>query len=398
MKKSLIAVAALTAITGAAQAQSSVEMYGLLDLSYSAIESSGSTTTVKQNILGQNNSGNGSGTLNGSRIGFRGTEDLGGGLKAGFVVEYGLNLTGYDAADSATTGGAGSDTSSSQTPSTIGRLRQGFVSLDKAGLGTVKIGTQYSLIDPAGGAGWAQSQVVGTNNGVGAHALFKYSEATWARLPNGVTYVSPSFSGVKVSAQHNVSESSVNSGATSSVKKEDQTGFAIDYTFNNGVVGYAQTKVNNYNVASTSKYVDLIGSANDSTESGSAMAGQNDADLKYSVLGGMYNFGFAKVGLSQSRYDLSKNTANKSVESKQNSLQVSFPVSANLTIGVGYTDGEINGNGAKVYDTTAADILAVYALSKRTNVYAYTGNIKYDGVGSTNLKQTQTAVGLRHSF
>ena len=87
MKKSLIALAALATVATAAQAQSSVAVYGLLDAGVSSnftANSSGQTLTAAAN-----------GILATSRLGFRGTEDLGGGLKANFNLESGLNpMTG----------------------------------------------------------------------------------------------------------------------------------------------------------------------------------------------------------------------------------------------------------------------------------------------------------------
>ena len=81
MKKSLLALVALGAFAGAAQAQSSVTLYGIID----------------EGLLFNNNAGGkhlysmASGVMQGSRFGLRGTEDLGGGLKAIFVLENGFN-------------------------------------------------------------------------------------------------------------------------------------------------------------------------------------------------------------------------------------------------------------------------------------------------------------------
>ncbi len=80
MKKTLIALAAVAA-TGAAFAQSSVTLYGVADASIAKITG----TSAELSSAGTMNNGN-------SRWGVRGTEDLGGGLTAGFVFEQGLNL------------------------------------------------------------------------------------------------------------------------------------------------------------------------------------------------------------------------------------------------------------------------------------------------------------------
>jgi len=83
MKKSLIALAVL-GFAGAAMAQSSVTLYGVADAGLGKAKSAGETKVNMQSAGTMNN-----GT---SRLGVRGVEDLGGGLKAGFNFETGLSL------------------------------------------------------------------------------------------------------------------------------------------------------------------------------------------------------------------------------------------------------------------------------------------------------------------
>lgn len=83
MKKSLIALAVL-GFAGAAMAQSSVTLYGVADAGLGKAKSAGDTKVNMQSAGTMNN-----GT---SRLGVRGVEDLGGGLKAGFNFETGLSL------------------------------------------------------------------------------------------------------------------------------------------------------------------------------------------------------------------------------------------------------------------------------------------------------------------
>src|SRR5471030_706016 len=82
MKKSLLSLAALGTFAGAAQAQSSVTLYGIVD----------GGVLYSNNIGGQTLYGTSSSNLQGSRWGLRGTEDLGGGLKVRFVLENGFNI------------------------------------------------------------------------------------------------------------------------------------------------------------------------------------------------------------------------------------------------------------------------------------------------------------------
>jgi predicted porin len=81
MKKTLLGLVALGGFVGGASAQSSVTVFGTLDLSAKYVKNDGSARRLS---LSQD-------SLNGSQLGFRGIEDLGGGLKARFLFEAGVN-------------------------------------------------------------------------------------------------------------------------------------------------------------------------------------------------------------------------------------------------------------------------------------------------------------------
>ncbi|WP_034293505.1 porin [Herbaspirillum sp. RV1423] len=117
MKKSLLAFAALASITGVASAQSSVTIYGVVDMGLK-VENAGSGT-----FLGLD-----SGNQSGSRVGFKGTEDLGGGLKANFVLEAGFNA----------------DTGANATAGVLFN-RMSYVSL-AGGFGEVKLGRINTVV------------------------------------------------------------------------------------------------------------------------------------------------------------------------------------------------------------------------------------------------------------
>ncbi|MFM9879090.1 MAG: porin [Burkholderiaceae bacterium] len=97
MNKTLIALAVLAA-AGSVSAQSSVTLFGVADLSYTRVESDTTVLGIAGNVT---RTGLVSGSNRTSRIGFRGTEDLGSGLKAGFWLEAGVSL---DSGASASTG------------------------------------------------------------------------------------------------------------------------------------------------------------------------------------------------------------------------------------------------------------------------------------------------------
>src|SRR5574337_1206212 len=120
MKKSLLALAALGAYAGAVSAQSSVTVFGVVDESINYIENKNAAGDKNKSwYLAANQ-------LNSNRLGFRGVEDLGGGLQAGFWLEAGMNNgTGFAG------GGSGQVSNGDSTGANQGQLfnRRSTVSL-----------------------------------------------------------------------------------------------------------------------------------------------------------------------------------------------------------------------------------------------------------------------------
>ena len=169
MKKSLLAVAALTAFAGAAQAQSSVTIYGLIDVGVMGQTNTGNLnqgTFILPSALSGSGASGGSyvrpGTAFGgmgggesqSRLGFKGSEDLGGGTKAIFLLETGFNPmtgtvadTGMNATSKSTAGISGDTSLQGQL---FGRGAYAGLSNDK--YGTLTFGRQQNLmLDNIGG-------------------------------------------------------------------------------------------------------------------------------------------------------------------------------------------------------------------------------------------------------
>ena len=171
MKKSLIALAVLAA-SGAAMAQSSVTLYGVADAGVTFVDGASNWTGLT------------SGNQLTSRIGFRGTEDLGGGLKANFVLEAGLNLDNGDGNVSYSAPGDG-DSFAFKRRSTVG-LEGGF--------GEVRLGRELTAAYNA----VARYDVFGSV-GLGASALWgvvlcftptdPVKELFWSAVINGVVAV-----------------------------------------------------------------------------------------------------------------------------------------------------------------------------------------------------------------
>lgn len=184
MKKAkLFAAIMLGGLATAATAQSSVTLYGIIDLSLSRESNSSGIATRME-----------SGVLNGSRFGLKGTEDLGGGLAARFQIEGGINAD---------------DGSSAQGGRLFGRTA--WVGLE-GGFGQVRLGRQYTpiylsllTVDPFGGAfkGDMASRNWFNNGG--------------ARIDNTVAYYSPTVSGFSASALYGFGEVAGNNTASRTV-------------------------------------------------------------------------------------------------------------------------------------------------------------------------------------
>lgn len=164
MKKSLIALAVLAA-SGAAMAQSSVTLYGVADIWVGKVK--GSSVQLGDGGVGE------------SRIGFKGTEDLGGGLKASFNFEQGLNL------ENGATGAA------LATPTTTFG-RQANVALS-GGFGTVKLGRSTTALDDVFGAFNS-----GFDSALSANAVWQNSYV--GRANSQLYYASPEFAGFSAAA------------------------------------------------------------------------------------------------------------------------------------------------------------------------------------------------------
>jgi predicted porin len=168
MKKSLVALAALAAI-GAASAQSTVTLYGVVDVNVTSTKQRGTSLTTLD-----------SGGLNGSRWGLRGTEDLGGGLKGIFRLESGFTP------DDGLMGQGG-------------RLfgRHATVGLE-GGFGSVRLGRTLTPIGVLGD----ESATLGSK-GLDLLAVAGMVSVNAAyRTDNAITYDSPNFGGLTASAQY----------------------------------------------------------------------------------------------------------------------------------------------------------------------------------------------------
>lgn len=376
MKKSLIVVAVAASFASVAHAQSSVTLYGLVDAGL----------TYTSNVNHDAKYAAGSGGINQSMFGLRGSEDLGGGLKAIFKLESGFNINNGKFANN------------------NGMFnRQAFVGLS-SDFGTVTLGRQYDAVQDYlapltatgswGGTYFAHpfnTDNLQTGGGYAVNNSIKYQSADYAGFTFGGTY---GFS---------------NQAGAFANNREYSAGAA--YQFQGLRIGAAYAQQNNPGVG------------NNGASDGSFFTGLNGGNGSFRQrefgAGASYTFGPAVVGLAwtQSRID---NAAVASESMRLNNYEVNgkYNLTPALGLGVAYTftDGKVYGLGGKVGSDKVrfhqVGVQLDYALSRRTDVYAegvyqraagdsavasiYSGDASQ--LPSSTKNQAIATVGLRHRF
>jgi predicted porin len=355
MKKSLIALAALAATTGAF-AQSSVTLYGIVDLAVA--KSTDKVGDLKTSKTGLQN------LVNGNRFGLRGTEDLGSGLKANFTLEYQVNPD---------------ETTQAMTN------RQGFVGLSGS-FGEVRLGRQYTTVYEADG-------MYDMTNNVGGHTFTTVGNtmnmADRARASNAITYKSNNYSGFSGAAQYAFGETT-----TSPKTSNDLNGY-VNYANGPLSVGAAFERVAKSAAADGyGTYNSISGATTRNIFGGTtAVLGAADKAFTLSDLAASYDFGMVKVS--------GQYFAVKEGIKKANGLYLgaAAPLGAVTVSGSFTSNGKIKSDGAKTAKFDGYQLMAAYGLSKRTTAYALFAGDKIDFVDATpDLKRTQYGVGVRHTF
>jgi len=399
MKKSLLALATLGAFAGAAQAQSSVSVYGIMDASYTAIESNVTTTAGAKTTVSNRNTVNGDGGLSTSRLGFRGVEDLGGGLSAQFVLEYDLINIGTggtgDAGAQAATGTSGASTSTSRG---FGP-RYSYIGLSNKALGTLRLGRQEAPIHGV----VAGNLAGGANNVLGSlySGLDSVNQLTSAQSPsvrphdvfvdNAVTFISNNMNGVTVQLQ-----------TAQNAHSASQTTPSAGTQVSGGSIGY--TGVKNLNVG----FGYLV--------SGVTTANTSNIKRTTSALGANYDFGVAKLFVVHTNNKIeSLNLLTNKVlgDTKLTEVGVNAPLSKVINVFGSYFTGTRStqsGSTTVVASNTAASSAAdakgfqfgtTYAFSKRTTAYGIYGTQEIKGKNEANgakVDGNMFSLGLRHSF
>ena len=370
MKKTLIAFAALSAIAGVAQAQSSVTLYGLVDayIGQTSTERTstivgGSVAKLKQNVV------NGSGQNN-SRWGMRGTEDLGGGMKGLFVLEGGFQPdTGAFATISQQGGGL------------FGR--QAWVGLS-SGFGTVGLGRQYPAYDDLRGAtNMIYDSNFATTGTVWGTGLQDYQN----RSSNSIKYVSPDFAGFSGAVTYGLGENK-----TATTDAENVASIHVKYANGPLLVGFAHQREKQ--VAGGNLFANAgVAAANIGVPGGPVLY---SATRKYNLVGASYDFGVAKV-TAQYNQAKGQTSATTSAKDKEVNVGVSVPFgAAAIAAGFSRAKSDAAGNNNK---GTGVSLLGTYALSKRTNLYTGFLMTKVETANAaTETKSSTFGLGVKHLF
>ena len=408
MKKSLFALAAATAFTGAAQAQSSVTVYGVVDTGWAGGNQRVATTSSVSRATWSQFQASGAESTN--RLGFRGNEDLGGGTTAKFVIETSLN--------------ASNDT---WNPT----FRQAWAGLAQKGLGEARIGTQNSLI-------WqlAAPMTVGQLNNLVGSVInpnnFGTPSASTAggadgnagvgftnRTQRTIQVESERMSGFQAKAMYVLNnanstytataQSATTLGYTAGTNNQNGWGVSLDFTGVKNLRVAAAYQAFNADNPYTATQAQINAGSGYTTNSPSACTGNgfvapacvNVKDNQF-YAAATYNFGILTAYA---------NYINRKAESQQNS-NVYLKRSAQ-EIGVrGYATKTIEGwasigNGrysAFGASQPTANIVGYqlgtnYWMSKRTNLYAIYGQAGTSSTASTGSTNANNyAVGVRHTF
>jgi len=394
MKKSLLAVAAMGAFASAAQAQSSVTVYGILDVGFA-----GTTTrvgTTKTNTTGF--VGTGSETT--SRLGFRGREDLGGGTAAFFTAEFQLMPT-----EATLSGNTGNGLSNRQT----------FVGLSQKGIGQFAVGTQYTPVhlavgrtDPGQQNNMLGNVIYTTNAGQGSGQT---TTSYTVRYTNALTLQSERIAGFQISAIYNNSNSDTNQAATSGGSTNNNAyGAGINFVHKKLNVDAAiqSSQSTNWGIQQTTGPA-LPASATAGAVNFPANPLGAAVVMGQMYAGAVYDFGILK-GYVQYVSNKVSNQANSGNYIKRTAQQIGVrgnwtpKIESWASAGTGRYEGQSTANtyldnASATQNFTGYQLGTNYILSKRTNLYAIFGSTQ---VSSSSLAVSEGGssygVGVRHTF
>ena len=359
MNKTLLAIAALAATSGAF-AQSSVTMYGVVDASLETVKGTKTVTRVT------------SGNLANSRLGFKGTEDLGSGMRANFALETTV---------SADTGAQGNTARFFDRAAWVG-LQSSF--------GELRLGR----IDSSIGALAGDTKVLGAQAYDDLKIAPTRAGNSYRRIDNAITYLFPTFvSGL--SAQLQYSTAVGNSGATTSLVGTEAAGTDAGRAFGLNV---------KYLAGPFSAGLGYLYSKDETGVVTANTGNKGNATLAY----GGYDFGVVKV---TAYYDSESKAFANADRLSLIGVRVGVPITSSFTLQASVAEARNVANVASNSDHDDATIIAVkgvYTLSKRTSVYALATNVHNESAAAlsvagvalapTGKSSHGIAIGIAHAF
>ncbi|OYY94838.1 MAG: hypothetical protein B7Y41_04580 [Hydrogenophilales bacterium 28-61-23] len=340
MKKSLIALAVAGVVSAPAfAATSNVDVYGVMNI---AVETNDTNATYGSEPAIVNNT---------SRIGFKGSEDLGGGMKAIWQIESGL----------------GTDHKSVGVSSTAGQVdlatRNTFVGL-AGGFGTVLMGRHDTPYKLGTGSLDLFADTIGDYNQAAVDAVDALDATHDARAASALAYISPTFSGFHFAAAM-VLENGFTGGG---LNKADENMDAVSLTgiYSNGPL-FASLSYQNVEVLDSDAW----------------------------KLGVGYTMGDAKVGFI---YEAVGNYGG-AVNLDRNSWQVNGAYNMGpIVLKASYAAVDRDLTATTSADETKWVVGVDYNLSKRTTAYLVHVSADNDSIATTSDGATGLNIGIKHSF
>jgi predicted porin len=385
-KKSLIALAVVGAFSGSAFAADSVQLYGIIDMGVGHFTGIAPSNTTAAPGSTASYTGLMSGVVAGSRIGLKGSEDLGGGLKAIFKAETGFCPAGTNQTGAGTSGYCTGG-------SFMGRA--GLLGL-QGSFGTVQMGRYFTSMftneinyDPFQ-AGFTGAY---SNFSLGIYGFDGKAVGSLLRSNQTITYISPSLAGLTVRGDYSFNTGAATAPINTAGNKPTLLSLDGNYAFGNvATVGANYTKVNNLTGANSDgayKVWQLFGSYNVGLANLMAIYERGTADF-YSghdsswLIGANAPVGAGNVMVSYGQYGNSLSATGTSMSTstaKQYAIGYSYNLSKRTMLYTSYA--HINNDAA-----AANRVGTALAVNTATN-----GNSGVVGQGSSGF-----AVGILHSF
>ncbi len=354
MQKKLIALAVASLVPAPVFAQSQVSIYGIVDAAIDSGNYGGATGRVQRLT---------SGGYSTSRLGFKGSEDLGNGMKANFVLETGLLA----------------DTGMLDNASGQFWQRTSTIGLSGSDWGSVNFGRQYSPL----------YTIQATNDifrVVGIGSNYALNNVGQTRVSNSIRYDSPSINGFSAAAMYGMGDTGAASGFQESSTNPKDLGrhSGLNLRYGNGAaklsLGWSKQK-------------------------STATAAGGVVELKTTVLAGSYDFKFVAInaGWQQARNDVGPRTTDNRIWT----LGATVPVFGKDSIKVAYND--LHSKLATSSDAKLISLGYVHPMSRRTTLYGTWAKMTNESLAAVTLYQAPAVgaagydpsavqVGISHSF